>query len=131
MVNWGIKFQHEQINNKINEWIFRDSTGYSIPYSDAEVTLYYTLNSKNSISSNRFTGFVQDTWSVPIQSGDLYFTGGVRFNYWDFNDEFLISPRLNASYFPDWENKISFRLSGGMYYQSAFFKELMFTRWRH
>ncbi len=36
LVNWGIKYQHEAINNKINEWIFRDSTGYSIPYSDAE-----------------------------------------------------------------------------------------------
>ena len=52
LVNWGIKFQHEDINNKTNEWIFRDSTGYSIPYSDSEVKLYYSRNSKNSIGSN-------------------------------------------------------------------------------
>ena len=127
LVNWGIKFQHEAIDSKINEWIYRDSTGYSIPYSDKEVKLYYTLNSKNSISSNRLTGFIQDTWSVPVSSGDLFINGGVRFNYWDFNNELLISPRATISYYPDWKNKISFRLSAGMYYQSPFFKELLFT----
>ena len=127
LVNWGVKFQHEAIENKINEWIFRDSTGYSIPYSDSEVKLYYTLNSKNSFYSNRFTGFIQDTWSAPISNGDLYVNAGVRFNYWDFNNEFLISPRGTINFYPDWKNKISFRLSGGIYYQSPFFKELLFT----
>ena len=127
LINWGVKIQHEEIEDQINEWVFRDSTGYSIPYSDSEVGLYYTLNSKSSISSNRFTGFVQDVWSVPVSKGNLYVTGGVRFNYWDFNNELLISPRANISYFPDWESKISFRLSAGMYHQSPFFKELKFT----
>lgn len=127
LVNWGIKFQHEAINNKINEWIYRDSTGYSIPYSDSQVKLFYTLNSKNSIRSNRITGFIQDTWSVPVSNGDLYLTGGVRFNYWDYNNELLVSPRATVSFYPEWEKSISFRLSAGMYYQSPFFKELMFT----
>jgi hypothetical protein len=54
----------------------------------------------------------------------MYFTGGVRMNYWDFNNELLISPRISVSYYPEWENKISFSLSGGMYHQSPFFKEL-------
>ena len=127
LINWGVKIQHEEIEDQINEWIFRDSTGYSIPYSDSEVGLYYTLNSKNRISSNRFTGFVQDVWNAPVNSGSLYVTGGVRFNYWDFNNELLISPRATVSYYPEWESKISFRLSAGMYHQSPFFKELKFT----
>lgn len=127
LVNWGLKIQHEKITDKINEWIFRDSTGYSIPYSDTEVALYYTLNSRTNLSSNRFSGFIQDTWSVPISSGDLYFTGGVRFNYWDFNNELLVSPRASLSYYPEWENKMSFRLSAGIYDQSPFFKELKNT----
>lgn len=125
LINWGIKYQREQINNKINEWIYRDSTGYSIPYSNSEVLLYYTRNGKNNISSNRFTGFIQDTYSVPVSSGDLYITGGVRFNYWDFNNELLLSPRVSMSYYPEWENKISFRLAAGTYSQSPFFKELI------
>ncbi|SHJ52821.1 Outer membrane receptor proteins, mostly Fe transport [Tangfeifania diversioriginum] len=124
LVNWGLKFQHEKFESKINEWIYRDSTGYSLPYSDSEVLLYYTLNSANKISSNRLTGFVQDTWSLPVSSGDLYLNGGVRFNYWDFNDELLISPRASVSFYPAWKHKMSFSLSAGMYHQSPFFKEL-------
>ncbi|NOR74883.1 MAG: TonB-dependent receptor plug domain-containing protein [Draconibacterium sp.] len=127
LIKWGVKIQHEDIEDEINEWIFRYSTGYSIPYSASEVTLFYTLNSKSSISSNRFTGFVQDVWSAPVSKGDLYITGGVRFNFWDFNNELLISPRATLSYFPEWKSKISFRLSMGMYHQSPFFKELKFT----
>lgn len=127
LVNWGIQYQREHIDNKINEWTYRDSAGYSIPYSDKEVRLYYTLNSRNRLNSGRMTGFFQDTYSVPVNSGDLYFTGGIRFNYWDFNNELLISPRATINYYPDWENKISFRLSAGVYHQSPFFKELMKT----
>jgi hypothetical protein len=127
LLNWGIKFQREHIDNKINEWVYRDSAGYSIPYSDTEVKLYYTLNSRNKLNSNRLTGFIQDTYSLPVSSGDLYVTGGIRFNYWDFNQELLISPRATVSYYPEWENKVSFRLSAGMYHQSPFFKELMNT----
>jgi len=124
LLNWGVKFQHEEIEDQINEWIYRDSAGYSVPYSDTQVLLWYTLNAKNKISSNRLTGYIQDTWSVPISSGDLYVNGGVRFNYWDFNNEFLVSPRVTVSYFPEWEKKMSFRLSAGSYNQSPFFKEL-------
>lgn len=127
LINWGLKFQHEDIDSKINQWVYRDSTGYSIPYSDTQVLLYSTLNSKNHISSNRVTGFVQDNFKLSPSYGDLYLTGGIRFHYWDFNKEFLISPRATISYYPEWETKISFRLSGGMYYQTAFFKELLFT----
>ncbi|WP_167607363.1 TonB-dependent receptor [Maribellus sediminis] len=124
LLNWGIKFQHEEIEDQLNEWIYRDSAGYSIPYSDTQVLLYYSINTKNRISSNRISGYIQDTWSFPLSSGDLYLNGGIRFNYWDFNDELLVSPRATLTYFPEWEKKMSFRLSAGMYHQSPFFKEI-------
>ncbi len=125
LFNWGVQYQYEFIDNTINEWIYRDSTGYSLPYSDTEVLLYYTLNSKAKINSNRLTAFFQDTWQLPITSGDLYLTGGIRANYWDFSNELLLSPRMTMNYFPAWEKNISFRLSMGMYHQPAFFKELI------
>ena len=124
LVNWGVKYQHEEIEDQLNEWIYRDSAGYSIPYSDSQVLLYHSLNAKNKIRSNRITAFLQDTWSIPLSSGDLYINGGLRVNYWDFNNEFLVSPRATLSYFPEWEKKMSFRLSAGAYNQSPFFKEL-------
>lgn len=125
LLNWGIGIQHESIDNSINEWIYRDSTGYSLPYSDREVLLYYTLNSKAKLSTNRITGFFQDTWQFPFLSGDLYLTGGIRAHYWDFNRELLVSPRFTFHFFPDWESNVSFRLSAGMYHQPAFFRELI------
>lgn len=125
LLNWGLKIQHESIDNQINEWIYRDSTGYSLPYSDKEVLLYYTLNSKSSLKSVRATGYFQDTWQIPIASGDIYLNGGVRANYWSFNRETVISPRFSINYFPDWKEDISFRFSTGWYHQPAFFKELI------
>ncbi len=125
LFNWGAQFQHEFIDNSINEWIYRDSTGYSLPYSGSEISLYYTLNSKSKLNSNRITGYFQDTWQIPVTRGELYLTAGLRAHYWDFNDELLISPRATFSYFPDWEKNFSFRLSCGMYHQPAFFKELI------
>lgn len=124
LMNWGLKIQREEIEDKTNEWTYRDSAGYSIPYSDTEVLLYHDLNVQNSIKSLRFTGYFQDSWAPQISDGDLYITAGVRFNYWNFNNELLISPRATFSYFPDWERKMSFRLSAGLYHQSPFFKEL-------
>jgi len=125
LLNWGVKIQYESIDNQINEWIYRDSTGYSLPYSDSEVRLYYTLNSKSSLQTLRTTAYLQDTWQVPVISGDLYLNGGIRAHFWSFNQETVISPRLSINYFPEWKQDISFRFATGWYHQPAFFKELI------
>ncbi|VAW22892.1 putative ferric aerobactin receptor [hydrothermal vent metagenome] len=124
LLNWGFKINREVIQDKINEWVYRDSTGYSLPYSDTEVNLYWTLNSSANLRSFRFTSYFQDTYNIPVGSGDLYFTGGIRAQYWDFNNELIISPRTSLNYYPDWKNNIAFRLSAGMYHQPPFYKEL-------
>ncbi|WP_159518166.1 TonB-dependent receptor [Sunxiuqinia indica] len=124
LLNWGVKFQLEDINDRINEWELRDSTGYSVPYSDEEVTLARFVTTDNQMQNMRITGHVQDTYAIPINRGELYVTGGLRFHYWDFSNEFLLSPRFAFNYYPDWETNISFRIAGGSYQQPAFFKEL-------
>jgi hypothetical protein len=126
LLNWGVQLQHEFVDNSINEWIYRDSTGYSLPYSEnGKVDLYYSLNSKAHLRSNRISGFFQDTWQLPINKGSLYFTGGLRAQYWGFNREFLVSPRFSMNYYPKWERNFSFKLAAGWYHQPAFFKELI------
>jgi hypothetical protein len=126
LLNWGFQVQNEFINNTINEWIYRDSTGYSLPYTENNlVDLYYALNSKANLRSDKFSGYLQDTWQLPVSRGSLYVMGGIRTSYWNFNREWLISPRFSVSYFPKWERNISFKLSGGWYDQPAFFKELI------
>ncbi len=124
LINWGAKIQHEKIDDKINEWIYRDSTGYSLPYTGNDIQLYYSVNNKTNLNSNRITAYVQDAYNVPVNSGDLYLTGGIRLNYWDLNNELIVSPRVTLRYFPEWENNMGFKVSLGMYNQSPFYKEL-------
>ena len=38
----------------------------------------------------------------------INYTGGIRTNYWDFNNEFFISPRLIIGYKPDWKKDFVF-----------------------
>ncbi len=130
MIEWGVKFQREEIDDKINEWQMVDSSGYSLPNPpdnpgevninpDFELTSF--LRFKTNLTSNRYSGFLQSKW---LFNQKITLTAGLRFNYWDYNEEFILSPRATFSYKPDWKRDIVFRLSGGMYHQPPFYKEL-------
>lgn len=124
LLNWGIKVQDEMIDDRMNEWILRDSTGYSIPYNGTAINLYSTTNTKNKMNSVRTMGYFQDTYQIPIGKGALYATAGIRSQYWTYSGEFLLSPRATLRYFPDWKANWVFHLSGGIYDQPPFYKEL-------
>ncbi len=130
---WGIKYQHENIDDRINEWQRIDSAYYSLPYNPGvpgqpgnltDFVLDYSLKSSAHISSNRYTAFAQNTWSLDGDSTALAITAGVRFNYWDYNNQFIITPRASISYKPKWERDIMLRFSAGFYYQPPFYREL-------
>ncbi len=131
IIHWGLKFQHEEINDRLNEWEMVDSSAYSLPNSidlpgnlnpnHDDFILYNSLKSKANFTSNRISGFTQSKW---IFTPKVSLTAGLRFNYWDYNDEFLLSPRTTISYKPNWKSDIVFRFSTGYYYQSPFYKEL-------
>jgi len=121
---WGLKYQHEQITDRVSEWEMRDSTGYSIPYNVDQFSLYRYVSGNNTVVSNRFSGFVQDSWTTPVDNGELAITGGFRMQYWDYNQQTIFSPRVSAS----WKIGISgnhiIRAAWGVYQQMPFFKEL-------
>ncbi|MDD3526965.1 MAG: TonB-dependent receptor, partial [Bacteroidales bacterium] len=73
---------------------------------------------------NRYSGYVQNTWNLGDNSRDFAITAGVRSQYWDYSEEFLVSPRASLSYHPKWTHDILFRLAAGYYYQPAFYREL-------
>lgn len=124
LLNWSLKGQLEQVHDRVNEWEMRDSTGYSIPYNGDNIELWRTANTDNSFDTWQLSGHVQDTWAVPVDKGKLYLTSGLRANYRDYSGEFLLSPRVSVSWFPEWERQYIFHLSGGRYIQQPFFKEL-------
>jgi len=124
-LQWGIKFQAEQFDDKLNEWERIDSAGYSLPYSPTEVKLSKVLKSENLIQNNRLQAYFQDGWTLRNESREIKITGGVRATYRSLSNEFLVSPRAQILYKPlTWKNDISFKLSGGLYNQVPLYREL-------
>jgi hypothetical protein len=130
---WGAKFQHELIDDRLNEWVLIDSAGYSIPHpanypgqvnENPAFGLNSSVRTNIMLSSNRYTAFMQNTWTLDGESDRVQLTSGVRLNYWDLNDQVLISPRATLSYRPLWEKDILFRFSAGYYHQPPFYREL-------
>ncbi len=124
LLSWELKYQYEYFKDAINEWEMRDSAGYSLPYSDKELKLVYAYNAGHETHSNRITAYVQDAINLNLGDGLLTINAGVRTNYWDFNKEFLISPRVNLLYYPGKEKNTRYRLAGGIYYQSPLYREM-------
>ena len=131
--SWGIKYQREMISDHINEWQRVDSAFYSVPthfgtpgqpgnLSDFE--LNYHLKTSANINSNRYTAFAQNTWTIDHDSTAFAITAGIRFQYWDYNNQFIASPRVSISFKPRWEKDIMLRFSAGYYYQPPFYREL-------
>lgn len=136
ILQWGLKLQHEIIDDKLNEWEMIDSAGFTIPkppdqvgdtvppFAHHDLVLNDVLRTDINIQSNRITGYLQNTWDFVGDKSDRSLTIGGRFNYWDFNKQFLFSPRATLSVKPHWEKDILFRFSTGYYYQPPFYKEL-------
>jgi hypothetical protein len=126
-LKWGANLQREIIADQISEWEWRDSVGYSLPYDDESVNLYYNMKAANTLTSWRTTAFLQDTYKWRGDAGSFTLTGGVRAHYWTFNKELLVSPRVSLAFIPAWEKDFSFRLGTGLYYQAPFYKEIRDT----
>ena len=128
-LRWGANVQLEKIADKINEWEWRDSAGYSMPYKyDKVVDLYYSLKANNPPLNNwRATSYIQDTYRWDTDGALYALTGGVRTNFWSYNKEFLVSPRVALAILPHWKKDFSFRAAAGVYYQSPFYKEMRDT----
>lgn len=126
-LKWGLTYQREYVKEHVSDWEMRDSAGYSMPFNQDYFSLYYNLFSDNSVSSNRVLGYLMDTYTFRPDAGRIVLNGGLRANYWDFNNEFLLSPRASVAFFPAKAPKWGFRLASGLYYQSPFYKEMRDT----
>ena len=124
-VRWALSMQKEQITDRIKEWEMQDSMGYSMPYNEDRIQMRSNLFSRNDIQSNRFSGYLQDTYKYRIEQGIFSLTAGVRASYWTFNREFLLSPRASLGFIPSKNQNFTFRFAAGIYYQAPFYKEFL------
>ena len=136
---WGLKAQGELINDKLCEWRLRDSAFYTLPFvpfvpgdsvpfeHPARALIiddYLTAN--NNLQTFRFSGYAQNKWTYEDSSYLFILTGGVRFSYWSFNHELIVTPRIRLTFQPKIKSDISFYLASGMYYQPPFYKEMRY-----
>lgn len=127
---WGIKAQMESIEDRLDEWQYRDSADYSIPHPpdqpdtlanpDQLLVLNGVVKNNIQLSSHRFNGFLQKTWDLENWTINM----GIRGTWWSLNNEVDFSPRFSVSYRPKWNPRLSFRAATGIYYQPPFYREL-------
>ncbi len=123
----GIAWKHENIKENSREWEYRDSSGYSIPRAEDALQVIYNLKSVNSVNSSHMELFAQDTYRTESSAGILSINYGARLSYWNWNKEWLFSPRVSVGFVPSSNDNFTFRLATGLYYQRPFYKELRDT----
>lgn len=122
-LSYGVNFSHQTIMERAREWELRDSAGYTLPTDGEHIRMIYNLSSHQDLSTTRMAFYVADSYRLQTSSGYFAFNGGLRFSYWDFNKEFLVSPRLNVAFVPERNSSLTLRFATGLYYQQPFYKE--------
>ena len=144
-LEFGLKYTRESIRDRIVEWEVIDSAGFSInppivilpqneqpyqpytgpllPYQDIRATNYNTIN--------RFSGYTQFNKKTEIGSSQIWYHLGARFQSWsvsgaavDAKNQIVVSPRAQFAIKPDWDMDMVFRISGGLYHQPPFYREI-------
>ncbi len=145
-LEWGAKYTHEDIRDRIVEWEVVDSAGFSLnnpildlpvndqpynPYTGPLVP-YQNVRALNFVTIDRLSGFVQVNTKTNLGSSVLFVNAGVRAHNWTVSgdnitnskSQTVFSPRAQFALKPDWENDVLFRFSTGFYYQPPFYREL-------
>ncbi len=135
-LQWGLTWRGEDITDKLSEWSYIDSAGYSTPINPTnQILLNDVIKGNSTITSNRLMAYVQNSWDLLLDNeSQITATVGARVQYWDFNNETVVSPRGTIAWKPKWTKQINdsttltrdvvFRFSTGFYYQPAFYREL-------
>jgi CarboxypepD_reg-like domain/TonB-dependent Receptor Plug Domain len=125
-LQWSVKYQREDIRDRINEWERLDSAGYSLRYDTTQLLLYNVLKTSNNFGSNRLSAYLQDSYTWRRDSvREVKLMVGVRSSYWDLNGEWFITPRAQLLFKPlTGKRDISWRFATGLYYQPPFYREL-------
>ena len=123
-IQWGAGVDHTLITDKLNEWEFKDSAGYSLPFNPNSLNLSSVLKSHAHLTIDKYSGYLQDNIRLSNTVSDVTLQVGVRFNYNSLNEEFIVSPRGQISYKPNWKHDIIFKASAGIYDQPPFYREI-------
>lgn len=153
---WGAKAQFESTDDRINEWKWVDSAGFSIPttYETPGDSLNQPYNpilqfyskAHNNVYTLRTTAFLQRDFNWITDRGtDLQLVVGTRFQYYHMwiesdalnnssnqaikhsNNQAFVSPRVSFAFKPNIKTDLRFRTTAGVYQQAPFYREMRRT----
>ncbi len=114
-LGFGFGYALQNIKDELNEYNFIDSSGFVLENN------IESLQSENEINTSNITGYIQNTTNFNARTSATY---GARVNYYDLNEQFLVSPRAQVSYQPNWVRDMIFKAAVGVYQQPPFYREL-------
>tara|TARA_R110001583_G_scaffold77623_4_gene211240 strand:- start:30124 stop:32574 length:2451 start_codon:yes stop_codon:yes gene_type:complete len=142
-LDFGVKYQKEDIKDRLKEWEMIDSVGFSVrppllttnnqPYQPfkGELIPYQNINAQNNVTIDRLVWFAQYSKNELWNNHKVWYNLGVRSHNWKVygadlqtTNKIIYSVRGQFAIKPDWEKDMLFRISGGMYNQPPFYKEL-------
>jgi len=144
-LEFSLKYTRESIRDRVVEWEVIDSAGFSInpplvilpknnqPYQPYTGPLlpYQDVRATNFNTINRLSGYMQFNKKTAIGSSQVWYHAGARFQSWNVlgaleegKTQFVLSPRAQFAIKPDWDMGMVFRVSGGLYHQPPFYREL-------
>ena len=143
-IDWGVKFTHEDIRDRLQEYEIIDSAGFSLrplrnefindqPYRPfaSPIVPFTSVRARNNVTINRLSGFAQYSVKTQLGKGDFWANVGIRTHQWllqgdnlEENTQSVISPRAQIAFKPDWEADMIFRFATGYYHQPPFYREL-------
>jgi hypothetical protein len=121
---WGNSIEQTRIVDKLRQWEYQDSAGYSLPNNPSALYLFNSFNSTADLEIQKYSGYIQDNIHLSKTNNDISVQVGLRYNYNSLNKEFLISPRAQASWKPRWTKDVVFKLAAGLYQQPPFYREI-------
>jgi len=143
-IKWSIKYTNEDIRDRLIEWEVIDSAGFSInppnsggfnqePYEPDTfpITAFQNVQARNNTQINRIQAYLQWSKRSTLGETDVWYNAGVRAHNWQVkdvnltgNNQIVFSPRAQFAIKPNWDKDMLFRVSGGLYYQPPFYREL-------
>ncbi len=143
-LDWGIKYTSEDIRDRIQEYEIIDSAGFSIrpplndfindqPYTPnaSPIVPFTSVRATNNVTIDRISGYAQYSIRTDFNDHEFWANAGIRYQSWKVTgdgvptaSQTVFSPRAQLALKPDWKADMIFRLSGGVYHQPPFYREL-------
>lgn len=144
LLEWGLKWSHESIRDRLQEYEIIDSAGFSVrpplegfsnqqPYEpfDAPLEPFTAVRAQNEVDINRISAYAQYSKRLSLKDAKLWYNLGLRGQLWTVNSlnqpqntQVIVSPRGQVSLKPNWDTDMLFRFSAGLYQQPPFYREL-------